>query len=76
MQRIPRVFNCADRESAAADEGPRQMKFTLMTRKGNKPQLKEIAVPVDSALVRSVQKHKVMNFRVCLALRKAHGRHG
>jgi hypothetical protein len=57
----PRLLTCRNTTiaSAAAEEGPRQMKFTLMTRKGHKQQLKDIAVPVDSALVQSVQKHKV-----------------
>eukprot|EP00123_Amoebidium_parasiticum_P016187 comp23320_c0_seq2/m.38380 comp23320_c0_seq2/g.38380 ORF comp23320_c0_seq2/g.38380 comp23320_c0_seq2/m.38380 type:complete len:1223 (-) comp23320_c0_seq2:468-4136(-) len=40
-------------------EGTNAVMFTLMTKKGNKPQLKEVAVPLDSALAINVRQKKV-----------------
>lgn len=47
------------------------MKFSLMLKRGNKPQIKELAVPADSLIAVSVQKHMVcgaLRFFSCLCL--------
>ena len=45
----------------SADDGP-TVNFVLMTRKGNKPQFKNLAVPSDSDLAQNLRNREEVNF--------------
>ena len=56
------VFFCLP---AAADTGV--MKFTLMTKKGNKPLLKDLEIPVNSDLVNTLRDSQQVRPHLCNA---------